>query len=240
MVSSKATRRPPLTSSLSRVAAPGGQSEGGVLLPLLFVVIGLPSPLQASTAVLGTAALKLLPTSAPSVPVTTTITTVTTSQNVTIVEVGRKWVAVLAAGRPRDEGLWVLRRKHGPDPRLQQSLEPDSGHELGTPGTEAAQDEDGDEESSDPVMGPDFGAAEQPTLTEFQIFPVSSGGAGWGAGDSHQSHPLSSLTADLASNTFAKPSAVEKCQFCPSPVPGSVDRAICLGDFSLSWRRSRK
>ncbi|KAK2087311.1 Collagen alpha-3(V) chain [Saguinus oedipus] len=52
---------------------------------------------------------------------------------------------------------------------LEGSLDPDSGTELGTPETEATRE---DEEGGDSTMGPDFRAAEHPSQTQFQIFPL--------------------------------------------------------------------
>uniref|UniRef100_A0A452VML7 Collagen type V alpha 3 chain n=1 Tax=Ursus maritimus TaxID=29073 RepID=A0A452VML7_URSMA len=53
---------------------------------------------------------------------------------------------------------------------LEVSLDPDNGTELRTLETKLANE---DKEGSGPTMGPDFWAAELPSQTQFQIFPVS-------------------------------------------------------------------
>lgn len=52
----------------------------------------------------------------------------------------------------------------------QGGLDPDNGTELKTLKTKLAKE---DQEGDGPTMGPDFRAAEQPSQTQFQIFPVS-------------------------------------------------------------------
>lgn len=52
----------------------------------------------------------------------------------------------------------------------QAGLDPDNGTELRTLETKLANE---DKEGSGPTMGPDFWAAELPSQTQFQIFPVS-------------------------------------------------------------------
>lgn len=72
----------------------------------------------------------------------------------------------------------------------QAGLDPDNGTELRTLETKLANE---DKEGSGPTMGPDFWAAELPSQTQFQIFPVSmrvwimGGGCGV-AGTSAWSH----------------------------------------------------
>uniref|UniRef100_G1PL84 Collagen type V alpha 3 chain n=2 Tax=Myotis lucifugus TaxID=59463 RepID=G1PL84_MYOLU len=51
---------------------------------------------------------------------------------------------------------------------LEEGLDPDSENELGTLETDLARE---DEEGDGPTMGPNFRAAEQPSQTQFHIFP---------------------------------------------------------------------
>ncbi|ELK28680.1 Collagen alpha-3(V) chain [Myotis davidii] len=95
---------------------------------------------------------------APTLPPTPTplviATTVTIGRNVTILEVGGKWVGL----EGKVPGQWWR----------QEGLDPDSENELGTLETDLAGE---DEEGDGPTMGPNFRAAEQPSQTQFHIFP---------------------------------------------------------------------
>lgn len=117
-------------------------------------------------------------TPAPTLPPTTTplviATTMTLGHNITILEVGGEWLRL--EGMVPGQWCWQTIRRPGVNCGLSQcpqgGLDPDNGTELGTLENELAGE---DKEGGGPTMGPDFRAAEQSSLAQFQMFSVSLG-----------------------------------------------------------------